>query len=204
MWFLYKDDHEDKLVGMSTYRANIDWWTGPGSVKDTTLKAGTKAYALEATKVGIRNGKLFKYNPAENAFHCPGDKRVNLKVGAGFAFDSYSGAGGLNGEDEALSVFKYGQIVAPSEKYVFVEEEDPRGWNLGSWIVDPRPTGGWIDAIAIWHNTKSTLGFGDGHAVTHKWLEGSTIKAAKSGQFGLAYDAKNRDLQYMKHGYAYD
>src|SRR3989442_13505067 len=39
-WFMCKDDHDEKLVGLSTYRAGMDWWNGPGAVRDPSLKSG--------------------------------------------------------------------------------------------------------------------------------------------------------------------
>ncbi len=93
---------------------------------------------------------------------------------------------------------------------MFVERADFRGWNIGSFLIDPNPqNNNWIDVIAIWHNKKSTLGFCDGHAETHAWLDSSTLKMATQnmglGQYGMsARPPENRDVQYMKRGYAHN
>jgi prepilin-type processing-associated H-X9-DG protein len=206
---MYADDNNDNIVGMSTYRQGRDFWTGPKPVKGFTGSA--YARALAEAQEGLRQGKLFPYAPAVDAWHCPGDRRWKLQPGRGFAYDSYGGAGGLDGETENISVRKYGQILSPTRSYVFVEEADDRGWNLGSWIIEPNPNVfQWIDAVAIWHNRKSTLSFADGHAVTHRWLGETMLKASdvKPGitKFGTTAKtaADKQDIWYMKYGYAYN
>ena len=196
-FYMYADDHNDVIVGMSTYRQGRDFWTGPKPVKGFT---GTGlARALAEAQEGIRQGILFKYASAVDAWHCPGDRRWKLQPSRGFAYDSYSGAGGLDGEDESNSIHKYGEIVTPTRSYVFVEEADDRGWNLGSWIIDPTPT----------HNKKSTLSFADGHSLTHKWLGDAMLKASdvKPGVAKFGATAKTprdkQDIWYMKYGYTH-
>ena len=99
------------------------------------------------------------------------------------AYRSYSIAGGFNGVEDAPAPWdwgiyqhkKFSTVRRPSEKYVFVEEADGRGYNKGSWVINP--TGDqWVDPLAIWHNKKSTLGFADGHSEMHRWLDKSTLE----------------------------
>lgn len=206
-FFMYADDNEDRVVGMSTYRQGRDFWTGPKPVPGFTGSAAARV--LEEAKQGLRQGKLFPYASAIDVWHCPGDRRWKLPPGRGFAYDSYGGAGGLDGEDESNSIKKYSQILYPTRNYVFVEEADDRGWNLGSWLIDPTPTTfTWVDAVAIWHNRKSTLSFADGHAITRKWqgeamLKASDVKGAQ--KFGVtARTAQDKqDIWFMKYGYTH-
>ena len=207
-FYMYADDNSENVVGMSTYRQGRDFWTGPKPVPGFT--GSTQARALAEAKEGLRQGKLFPYAPAEDAWHCPGDRRWKLRPGQGFAYDSYGGAGGLDGEDESNSIRKYSQILYPTRNYVFVEEADDRGWNLGSWLIDPTPSAfTWVDAVAIWHNRKSTLSFADGHAVTHRWLGDAMLKASdvKPGVAKFGATAKTatdkQDIWYMKYGYTH-
>ncbi len=206
-FFMYADDNADKIVGMSTYREGRDFWTGPKAVKGFT--GSPKDRALEETKEGLRRGKLFGYANSVDVWHCPGDRRSRMLPGKGLAFDSYGAAGGLDGEDEANSIQKYGQIAYPSRNYVFVEEADDRGWNLGSWLVDPSPKAlTWVDAVAIWHNKKSTLSFADGHAGTHRWLGPAMISSSDIGRaskFGATAKTPQdkQDIWYMKYGYTH-
>ncbi len=207
-FFMYAGDNNDNIVGMSTYRQGRDFWTGPKTVKGFTGSA--YARALAEAQEGLRQGKLFLYASAVDAWHCPGDGRWKLQPGKGFAYDSYSGAGGLDGEAEDISIHKYSEILSPTRNYVFVEESDDRGWNLGSWIIDPTPTSfTWIDAVAIWHNRKSTLSFADGHSLTHRWLGDAMLTASqvKPGISKFGATAKSpsdkQDIWYMKRGYTF-
>jgi len=69
----------------------------------------------------------------------------------------------------------------------------------------------WADAMAVFHNVRSSLGFADGHSELHKWLELSTIKAGRAAALGQDtpfYWQKpvpiDRDYNYMEQGYAYE
>jgi prepilin-type N-terminal cleavage/methylation domain-containing protein/prepilin-type processing-associated H-X9-DG protein len=207
-FFMYATDNYDNIVGMSTYREGRDFWTGPKPVPSGFTGTGVSK-ALEMTKQGIRQGRLYKYAPAPEAWHCPGDMRLRLPPGNGWAWDSYAGAGGLDGEDEANSIKKLTQIPSTTRAYVFIEEADDRGWNLGSWLIDPNPkTFTWVDSVAIWHNKKSTLSFADGHAATRKWLGEAVLKSAGvrvPSKFGATAksDKDKQDIWFMKWGYAY-
>lgn len=215
-WLMYAQDNNDNIIGGNTAgtldpktRENYDWWSGPKPVPGFQGSAQQKA--IEMTKQGIRQGKLYSYVSAVEAYHCPGDKRDRIKA-VNWAYDSYAVAGGLNGEHDQFSFTKLGMVTQPSSRFVFVEEADDRGWNLGSWIIDPDPRNfSWIDAPAIWHNKKSTLGFADGHAVTHRWLSQETVdigtvrtvvNPAKFNYTAKGAPAK-RDALYMKRGYAH-
>lgn len=206
-FYMYADDNNDSIVGMSTYRPGRDFWTGPVPVAGVTGTARDKA--LAATQEGLKRGKLFKYASAVDTWHCPGDRRFKLQPGRGFAYDSYGAAGGLDGEDEANSITKFGAILSPTRSYVFVEEADDRGWNLGSWLIDPTPSAfTWVDAVAIWHNKKSTLSFADGHAVTHKWYGTAMLSASDvvgAAKFGTTAKTAldKQDIWYMKWGYTH-
>jgi len=97
---------------------------------------------------------------------------------------------------------KASTIKHPSEKYSFVEEADGRGGNLGSWVIHPigavgYPNGAWWDAVTLWHNDASTMGFCDGHAEMHRWLEVSDV-----WRYSF-YPPSQEDLDYMLRGFAF-
>ena len=163
-------------------------------------------HAIETVKLAIASGPMYEYSPNPEAYHCPGDQRMKrLNLRQGWAFDSYSKAGGMNSVawGGATPIQTYGEILNPSDKYVFVEEADPRGANWGSWVLNPI-SHTWVDPLAVWHNWKSTLSFADGHAITHRWLEKTTLTASQLGSQSRFFWSKakdDRDFLYLEPRY---
>ncbi len=205
-WMMYAQDHDGRIVGGNTRRPH-DWWNGPAEIDQTGL-SGRERH-IEETKKGIREGTLFPWVEDAGVYHCPGDTRIKKRVGDGLAYDSYAIAGGWDGEQPEISVTQMNEIPNPAKKYVFVEEADTRGYNIGSWIINPGSgfKGRWIDAPAIFHNNASTFGFADGHAELHKWVDPRTIKIAEIDDPGDKFNNKHvgsRDFAWASLHYAFD
>lgn len=201
-WLLYKDDYDGKLVGGFPSRAPIatsDAWVKPPT--------GSNPDPIEQQLQGIRDGMLFRYTKNVRLYRCPGDRRKQQPGQE--AYGSYSIAGGLNGEESTEErITLYTEIQNPATKFVFVEECDPRGWNMGSWIVH-HGENRWIDVVAIWHNKRSCLAWADGHTDKHRWLNKSTMDRAQQAADGnqdvfdkTPYANENgEDLHFMQKGY---
>jgi prepilin-type N-terminal cleavage/methylation domain-containing protein/prepilin-type processing-associated H-X9-DG protein len=197
-WFMYKDNNDDKLVGGI-----------PGGEGDWVLDPSGDS--VEDKKDAIRQGALFPYmDDTVDAYRCPADKRI--RDPQQFAFRTFSIAGGANGEDapgasEDAKATKFSDLRRPSTKYIFLSDIDPRGYNVGSWIMDLEAPS-WIDPLAMWHNEKSTLGFADGHAEMHRWNDRSFIDWCKEAEFNVEFDFfmtppadERQDIEYMARGY---
>jgi prepilin-type N-terminal cleavage/methylation domain-containing protein/prepilin-type processing-associated H-X9-DG protein len=206
-WTLYADDNNDRILatrqqdnGQAELYAG-GWWRGP----TPDISGGIKFdEALRRVRNGISNSPLTKYL-AYDSYHCPGDLRTKrLRPGAGWAYDSYSKANPMYGLDwEGQDMFKtHSSIIEPSQAMVFVEEADPRSYNNGTWVINVNSPG-WVDPFAIFHGNVSTFNFADGHAELHRWLEGSTIKAAtdsaagKQSFYWAGGNGKNRDFRWV-------
>jgi len=198
-WFMYKDDNDDKLVPGHTDPGN--WVSRPPS--NATLEQQHQA---------IREGELFTYVGEQvDLYHCPADTR---KQGINVAFLTFSCAGGANGETWGTyeKCKLYSDLKRPATRYIFVEEADNRGTNIGSWQMNPRLTGStWVDPVAMWHNRKSTLAFADGHAEMHPWEDKSFIEWNEKAMynepgfsFSMTPPAEDyRDIEYMAKGFPY-
>ena len=157
-------------------------------------------------------GALYPYLEDPKVYHCRSDKRSKSrpkKGGSGKGgYRSYSIAGGMNGHDwpypAGTRLKKQTQLRSSESKYVFVEEMDGRGGNMGSWVIyfDQQK---WIDPIAIWHNNSSTFAYADGHAEPRKWHGKGTIQMADDQTFYyVPQSAKDiEDYIFMKRGYAH-
>jgi len=146
------------------------WQVGGTSAVSDYLHA-----TLQERYEGIERGTLYPYTKSVACYHCPSDRS------AGKNFRSYSMPDSLNGwwsNDlpggiaKWKNVLRLSQIAMPSQAYVLLEENDPRGYKINAWVIDP--TGGtdstkWSDPLVVWHGGRSSFGFADGHAETWKW-----------------------------------
>ena len=214
-WTMYADDNNDTMLGQQFKGQELaggGFWPDALPVKVTETGS---AKLLAEIKERIKNGPLYQYSPAVDAYHCPGDIRLRRKSGSpGWAFDSYSKANGMNGSPdweagaETAPLKKHSSLPSPSRSYVFVEEADPRTWNRGTWVLDIKPDN-WVDPMAIYHNIASTHGYADGHASLRKWLEAETILAGRKGATGTEpfywkkKQPRDRDWVFMKKGYVW-
>jgi prepilin-type N-terminal cleavage/methylation domain-containing protein/prepilin-type processing-associated H-X9-DG protein len=204
-WLLYKDDYDAKMVGGHVGdKPNgnlIDWVDTPSS--------GT-GDPIELKKEAVRRGLLWSYVKNTAVYRCPGDLR---KVRQGqYAFRSYSIAGTMFGEERfsnwsGRALWSYAEIRHPALIYVFVEEIDPRGYNMGSWVMQPDGSS-WIDPLAVWHNKRSTFSYADGSVEKHRWVNKLTMdmatRAADGDQstFNQTPPADQReDIEFMHRGY---
>jgi prepilin-type N-terminal cleavage/methylation domain-containing protein/prepilin-type processing-associated H-X9-DG protein len=202
-WQMYGDDNGGKMVNFNTYNipasdplsaTNTPWRTDIyHNQLIVTVPAGYSADQAWIYKIemGYRQptpdiaGPLFRYAPNSDIVHCPGDKRYQLPVGFGFAWDSYSGVTFLNGENGGF--FKETQVLHPSDRFLWVEGTDGRGENVGSWEMDDYGTSAanfsdakFGDSPAAFHVNAATFNFADGHVESHRWLDASTIAYANS------------------------
>ncbi len=195
-YILYAQDHNGVLLPTTYLRGTetVDlyaggYWRGPTPGPDLTANL-TQEQAMERVQRGFASSPLWQYCGALGAYHCPGDLRTkNLRVGSGWAYDSYSKAQGMSGipswdANNLITFKKEGQISRPSDSMVFVEEADPRNYNRGTWVISVLPSPGWIDPFAIFHGNWSTFAFMDGHAEGRKWTEPGVIRAAQASARG--------------------
>ena len=218
-WHMYADDNDSLIVGGHTTLTPYDLWSGTSiptfawvcrPQTDTGASRHDES-TVEEELIGVRRGLLYSYVEADDSYHCPGDRRyldiaIITEVGDG-GYRSYSIAGGMNGVNPEggwwiIPHQKLDKIKSPGDKYVFVEEPDGRGYNMGSWVIDP-VSDEWVDPIAIWHNIKGSLGFADGHAERHNWKDKEAIELAEAQDF-YVMDPDGEDINYMQRNYAYE
>ena len=101
-------------------------------------------------------------------FHCPGDIRDTLPTGSGYAYDSYSKTQNYAG-DPYDDYWKMGatcsrtsNVNSPSMTFVFVEDTDWRGYDVGTWVVNWKTDGfTWQDPLAMSHLNVNTWAFAE-------------------------------------------
>lgn len=182
-WLIYAQENDNNLCGGNTYD-NSEWIGPPVDDNGVTHTALGYPATLEEEIRGYEAGQLYPYFENYKILHCPGDKGNDARYRS---YRSVSITGLMNGESGGnYRVTKMNEIVAPANKIVFIENIDPRGWNGGSWIMggytNAQPD--WIDPVAIFHIDRSTLGFADGHAEKHTWVDETTIEMSRLAKEG--------------------
>ncbi|HEX4262890.1 MAG TPA: DUF1559 domain-containing protein [Verrucomicrobiae bacterium] len=205
-WTMYADDSNGGVVNFDTVKnatGDIPWRWAAAPTVPSTLGADPQTKAMLLLQACYAQGALYQYAPNVNVLHCPADRRALNPVvptpattfPGNYAYGSYSGVGGLNGNMNGTpetTLKKQSLVTHPTDRYLWVEENDPRGENQSSWVIIPgtRPalTGGaFEDSVASWHGKTSTFSWADGHAENHRWIDDATIKYALNmdpGKYG--------------------
>jgi prepilin-type N-terminal cleavage/methylation domain-containing protein/prepilin-type processing-associated H-X9-DG protein len=199
-WTMYCDDAQDRLPNFNTSvnsAGDIPWIyqvTGSTSIVPNPPNiAGMSAPDAQKALVeaAFIQGCLSQYCKNPDIIHCPGDTRSTRPVGSGagqgYSWGSVSGQAPLNGEPppvgQSPNLTKRSGIKRASDIILWVEENDSRGENEGSWDFYCSPPAGspfFEDSPAAFHGSTSTFNFADGHAEAHKWLDGATLAYAKN------------------------
>jgi len=221
-WTMYADDNQDKLVNFNTVVVNgsVPWLYLPAPA-GLMVPAGLTAIEADVFQLreGYKQGALYSYAPNVNVLHCPADRRaLNSSVGSSaapgnYAFGSFSGVASLNGQVSQIT--KRNALQHPSERYLWVEENDPRGENQNSWMMNPGTppnyfNASFVDSVASWHGNLTSFSWADGHAETHKWLDEGTVAYALnmdpnkfySSSLVPTYLKSPHDLSFLAKGYA--
>ncbi|HEY3861809.1 MAG TPA: prepilin-type N-terminal cleavage/methylation domain-containing protein [Verrucomicrobiae bacterium] len=228
-WIMYSDDNRDYVVGSmcnsTAAGVTTDWRIGYGGALSVNppLNLPAQEGAIFYEQEGFKEGKLFPYAKNPKIIHCPGDPRPYTSPQPGtpqtlpgsLGYDSYSMPDGLNGSgnDSEAGILKRGQLIHPSDRFCFVEENDPRGDNEGSWEFDDSgpadnyQNSAWVDSPAVFHVISSTFGWCDGHASNRRWLLINTETFAGSLNVNKFYDSpippNNADIIFIARSYPY-
>ena len=219
-WMMYCDENRDLVPNFGlTGPINNKPWRYQTPPVLPAIPAGTSAQ--EGYKItfreGVKQGGLGDYLKNPDVIHCPGDIRASKPVapsaGAAtttgwFAWASYSGIGTLNGE--APEIYKRTTILHMTDRMLWIEENDPRGENLGSWLMTggtpPNFTdAGMVDSPAAFHGGSSTYNFADGHVEGRKWRDGAMLNFAvsmnSSKYNSVSFAQAPNDVRYLAERY---
>jgi prepilin-type N-terminal cleavage/methylation domain-containing protein/prepilin-type processing-associated H-X9-DG protein len=224
-WVAYSTDNKDCLVGgfagvrdtTTDPQLSVYWhawveiphdeqgnWTGGAPNASFTFTDAS----MEDEIRGIKTGLLYKYIGDVKPYHCASDPRSRSKE----AWRSYTIAAGMNIDSPTYNnsywvnnANKMNQIKSPSQKYIFVENRDARGWNMGFWdiLASTRARAQWWNVVAGWHKKSSNWSFADGHVETQIWRDKRTVDICTeldyAAQIGMRprCSVKNNDLLWI-------
>ncbi|HOX04481.1 MAG TPA: type II secretion system protein [Candidatus Paceibacterota bacterium] len=198
---MYAEDNNDRVqsVDEGPFNGKVGgFWTFSPTTKPADVLAGASvAQAMLVVKKAWREYNMFAtYLPNYQTVHCPGDTRTKLSsIAAGWAFDSYSRANGVGGENldgnyagQGDTFRKLSQVRNPAMTMSFVEDADVGGCNHGSWVVlwqiGAPGSFSWVDPLAMFHGDVNSFAFVDGHAEVHKWKDPELIRYGRLAAVG--------------------
>jgi prepilin-type N-terminal cleavage/methylation domain-containing protein len=217
-WTMYSDDNSGRLVNFDTVTngtpaIGVPWcWGTPPTIPIVPPGASPQEKERLRVQTEYKDGALYQYAPNVDVVHSPGDRRINNPVLSQIAYRSYSGVAPLNGQ--YAQIYKGSGILHPSQRYLWLEENDPRGESLNSWVLSPGTPPSFsgaqfIDSVAAWYGHSSTISWADGHSNAHTWLDAKTIAYALSMDPNKYVNGSQptiaecpRDLLWLAQGYA--
>jgi prepilin-type N-terminal cleavage/methylation domain-containing protein len=220
---MYSQDNSDRIVQMADYVTGEMIYPAGGFWGGPAFGPGWRDAdeALDAVQTGLRSTNAFYYYCNNvGVYHCPGDPRIlqspTTNSTHGWAYDSYARTQNLGGEPydnfwgAGATFTKMSSIFVPSVTFSMVEDADWRGYNVGTWVVNWLGRRGfeWQDPPAIWHINVCSVGFADGHAELHKWLDSAVLNAAGNAsqghdESGWSGPTEGLDYQYVFKGYQF-
>jgi prepilin-type N-terminal cleavage/methylation domain-containing protein len=161
-WRQYALQHENQLLRGDTTTGG---WVNSGD-----------------TQTEFSSGELWPYVTNATVYHCPNDPNdVNIR--------SYSVNEVLNCTDYSawipVNYHRLTQVPQQETCFLFIEEFDPRGYNLGGFVV-PKTGSSWVDIPAHRHGgrggtfdstgTGTCISFVDGHVEFHRFDDPRTFQ----------------------------
>lgn len=197
-WQLYAHDNNDTLVrnfgsadGVGGGRNTEGWCTG---VLDFSASNTDNTNILFLTDP--RFCKFADYNASSaGIYRCPADRstvtiggRVHERVRSISANNWMHGKEWWDNVGQGFIMYiKLGEIRAPSEKWVFLDERED-SINDGSFAVSmngyPNQPSQYkiVDYPASYHNGACGFAFADGHAEIRRWVDSRTMPVLRRGQ----------------------
>ena len=212
-WEMYPDDNEGTLPPNQNGRSTVD------AVNDQSWVNGWEDFSVNNTAntnlLFLANALIGPYCSKQTGiYHCPADiytctewgqqmLRVrSMSMNSFIEGDAYKGQKSNPQGSIRFPTWrgytKQSDIIqpVPSDLLVFADEH-PDSINDGWMMTEVTDPNNWNDLPASYHNNACGMGFADGHAATHKWLEGSTPQPITKQSRNSFSVPGSRDLQWM-------
>lgn len=222
-YIMYADENNGRVCsGFPRYEDdnNIPSWVMPPLAWNGTsiIQKPQGDVTLEERLNGLKAGAIYPNLKDTDAFHCPGDNRLQIGTSRGnelryAIYRSYGTPDFLRASKpkdmKVLSNFK-----GAATKMLFVEDIYDglaANYNHDGWSYEPKKQSLW-DPLGLFHSDSSTFSFMDGHAEKHRWSDPRTIvyftdreEAARRG-YGkrTPFNPPNQDLVWLDEHYPGD
>ena len=157
-WIMYADANKGHICSSNTQTRTdpkfYSWVAGGNVLQD------------------ISAGELWPYVKNYQTYKCPND-RIDY-------VHTYAVNGYLAGEDNP-TIYTTGAMKRAYATFVFIEEMDPRGYLMNSFMVNQYPSNNWVDVPAFMHGNANTISFADGHAIIWTYADPRTYNRTQIG-----------------------
>ena len=216
---VYATDFQDYFAPNGQGDDTVNLTNPPaGFVPKLWVEGRENSNLLEGSANGLINERvslLAPYLKAKGSFKCPGDVYAHLINGrkvrnprtyAMNAFVGWTGAAygsGDQGSDRTYLVpKKASQVIAPSDVFVFGEIH-PESICRPFFGVQMTGNSGVYHVAGNYHGKSSNFAFADGHAESHKWLDGKFNNPGFKGDYhaahgGVAGTASKVDNEWLR------
>lgn len=216
---MYASDNNDFVLPMADYTTGtfLDYAGGYFGGPSPSIPNASADVMLQAASDMIKtNNPLFAYASSVGVNECPGDTRFKKATrDTGWAFGSYSKTQNSGGEpyfglDKTYK--KFIEMKWPSQTFIFIEDANSTsagggnaGYNRGTWVASWSGSGfSWSDPVPMYHGNVSTFAFADGHAESHKWVNGKIVVAGIAAANGQTFDVSQFPIVGPDYGYIRD
>lgn len=180
----YSRSDSKRLIGSNTGRDPWDW-----------VGSGNSVNAVQ----NFNNGNFFQHVGSLDAYQCPDQVYSNY-------VNSYALNGMLNGERKSHGIGTkrhWTKSMVDSKQIVLFEEDDYRGSNINSFIIN-ETQGHFVDLPAANHSLGDNIGFLDGHVEYWEWQTADMRTRPKHGTTGITFhhqDSGSVDWDRIREGF---
>lgn len=156
----YAADNSLNILSSNTNKANQPCWVLGGNALTSLTMGKIWPYVSSSNP-----GQIGPDSTEIILFKCP-TPRSNPEY-----YRHYSINGKLNGERSVAT--RLTEIPDPSRTFLFIEEDDYRGYNMNSWFIGD--VNRWVDFVSGNHSEGDNLAFVDEHVEWWHWEDPDTL-----------------------------
>ena len=150
-----------------------------GSCFDSNLDPWWYWAAAGNTLDCLYNGKLWPYLHNYDVYKCPNDRVMYTHT---YSINGYLAGEGAPGADGVNAVIlTTGAMKVAYATFVFIEELDPRGYEINSFMPNRYPLNSWNDIPGNMHQNAGIISFADGHAIIWPFTDARTYTLPTQG-----------------------
>lgn len=180
-WLMYANDNKGHFCSADTQNIPPGSGVPPlGQPAVTNNPAFWSWVGSGNTQLDITSGMLWPYVKNFGTYKDPNDR---IDYWHTFSINGLlAGESGTNNGWQSGPLFTTAQIKRAYATFVFIEEMDPRGWLMNSFMINAYPSNNWSDMPANMEGNANIISFADGHGLVWQYADPRTWEMTNGGQ----------------------